>query len=222
MYWLVVSLDPLIVLYHDGYVRIGNSEYSETDFSDTTAHLTTHTGLGAESKATMAEFEDALNQLYNQQQSAKNTRISLPDGMTPMTHVRSQFKHALAEMVVAFKGESFEKPDGDLLSADNGFNFYCADYILDNDLDAWFIEPQNGCGLDEDYYFRLEMHASLFNGMVDTLTEIIDKQEHGQPVLPLQQSGNWEIIYADGYVYEYRGYERSKNKASCNTEKTKK
>ena len=72
-------------------------------------------------------------------------------------------------------------------------------------------------GLDEDYYFRLEMHASLFNGMVDVLEELSQKQEAGKPVLPLQRLGNWEVIYADGEVYQYEGYERSKNKASCTT-----
>ena len=85
-----------------------------------------------------------------------------------------------------------------------------------------FIFTQNGCGLDEDYYFRLEMHASLFNGMVDILEESGRKQETGgdngqqqQPLLPLESSGNWEIIYADGQVYYYDGYERSTTKDGC-------
>jgi hypothetical protein len=61
------------------------------------------------------------------------------------------------------------------------------------------------------------MHGSLFNGMVDVLEEIGQKQEAGVPVMPLEKSGNWEVIYADGLVYQYDGYERSKNKASCTT-----
>jgi hypothetical protein len=60
MYWFVASLDPLIVLYHDGYVRIGNGVYTEKNFSDTTSHLTSHTSLGAENKANFAQFEQAL------------------------------------------------------------------------------------------------------------------------------------------------------------------
>jgi len=42
-YWFVASLDPLVVLYHDGYVRVGNGVYSEASFKDTTSHLTSHT-----------------------------------------------------------------------------------------------------------------------------------------------------------------------------------
>ncbi|KAG7372599.1 tubulin-tyrosine ligase family protein [Nitzschia inconspicua] len=220
MFWLVASLDPLIILYHDGYVRIGNSEYSEEDFSDTTAHLTTHTGLGTEGKATMMEFEQALDDLYSRMgnNDNNNKRPHLAAG-TPIAHVRNQFKHALGEMTEVFLKESFNKPDFLEITSENGFNFYCADYILDNDMDVFFIEPQNGCGLDEDYYFRLEMHGSLFNGMVDILEEVGRKQEAGLPVMPLEKSGNWEVIYADGLVYQYDGYKRSKNKASCSTTK---
>lgn len=236
MYWLVASLDPLIVLYHDGYVRVGNSLYNEQDFTDTTSHLTTHTGLGTESKATFRDLQDAVDAVYyrrnvngsdtddgrerggggnNRRGAGPGSKAKpLPAG-SPIDHVRNQFKHALGEMVDVFKDVSFAKPDFDALTAENGFNFYCADFILDNDLDVWFLEPQNGCGLDEDYYFRLQMHASLFNGMVDVLEEIWKKQEAGVALLPLENLGNWEIIYADGTVFHYEGYERRKDKAGC-------
>jgi len=243
MYWFVASLDPLVILYHDGYVRVGNAAYSESTFEDTTSHLTSHTGLGAEVKATFAEFEEALhNHHYHNTNSNNNsnskpkhkgrfpttaakTKTSFPKGVdTPVEHVRNQFKHALGEMIEIMKDESFVVPDYDQkhpeLSSENAFQFYCADFILDNDLDVWFIEPQNGCGLDEDYYFRLEMHASLFNGMVDVLEEVGRKQEQNLPLLPLEKSGNWELIYADGQLYNYDGYERSKSKEGCKVQTT--
>jgi len=218
MYWFVASLDPLIVLYHDGYVRVGNSKYSEKSFEDTTSHLTTHTGLGAETKATFAEFEEVLNQQHAI--NLKRDFKAQQNTFTPVEHVRNQFKHALGEMIEIMKDESFALPDYQSrdpnMTSENGFQFYCADFILDKDLDAWFIEPQGGCGLDEDYYFRLEMHASVFNGMVDVLEEVGSKQENNQALLPFEKSGNWEVIYADGQVYKYDGYKRSSNKDGCN------
>jgi hypothetical protein len=33
MYWMVASVDPLIVLYHDGFVRVRDAAYNGTDFS---------------------------------------------------------------------------------------------------------------------------------------------------------------------------------------------
>ena len=268
-------------LYHDGYVRIGNGVYDESNFTDTTKHLTSHTGLGAEIKANFAQFEQVLNEKYDdasstfqhqtkqsssssstsrsrrrhlgggeglhhrrdaefqQKNNRKNTseekkKIVFPNGNTPVEHVRNQFKHSLGELIEIMKHESFtiKKPsdyiptddeeeddnsddEEETITSENSYMFYCADFIIDNDFDAWFIEPQNGCGLDEDYYFRLEMHASLFNGMVDILEEVGYKQEHGIPLLPLNKSGNWEVIYADGKVFYYDGYKRSNNKDSC-------
>jgi len=233
MYWFVASLDPLVVLYHDGYVRVGNAAYSETSFADTTSHLTSHTGLGAETKANFRQFEEVLNKHHernhrhhrghhHKKQPKQQQQQQFPNGNTPVEHVRNQFKHSLGEMIEIMKDESFAVPNFEDnepdISTENSFQFYCADFILDNDLDVWFIEPQNGCGLDEDYYFRLEMHASLFNGMVDILEEVGQKQEHQESLLPLEKSGNWEIVYADGQVYYYDGYERSTNKEGCNVQ----
>jgi hypothetical protein len=134
----------------------------------------------------------------------------------PIQHVRNQFKHSLSELVAAFKDLSFSP--GDALTAENGLGFYGADFALDKDLDVWLIEPQKGCGLDEDYHFRVEMHDQLFSGMVGMIEDVWQKQEAGEPiVLPLENSGKWEVIYADGWRYTYSGYERSKNKKQCGT-----
>lgn len=212
MFWFVASLDPLIVMYQDGYVRIGNSEYTEEDFDNTVGHLTTHTGLGEEGKATYSQFVEHIQQHY---ESSPHLRKMIRD---PVQHVRNQFKDSLAEFVEAFRDVSFEAGLREL-SAENGFGFYGADFILDNDLDVWLIEPQKGCGMDEDYDFRVTMHDRLFRGMVDTLEEVWQKQEAGEQLLPLENTGDWEIIYAHGWKYKYQGYQRSKKKNGCQLSK---
>ena len=207
MFWLVASIDPLIVLYQDGYARIGNGVYTEDDFDNTVSHLTTHTGLGEEGKADFDEFSKLIMQHYRSSPELAHIR-------DPVQHVKNQFKDSLAEFVKAFKDISFY-PDKKKLGSENAFGFYGADFILDNDLDVWLIEPQKGCGMDEDYDFRVDMHNRLMRGMVDTLEEIWIKQEEGNPVLPLENTGDWEVIYADGWAYSYNGYKRSKDKKGC-------
>jgi hypothetical protein len=125
MYWIVASLDPLIILYHDGYVRIGNSDYSEEDFTDTRAHLTTHTFLGAEGKATFDEFAEMLDNFWERKRSRSgrgNNPYPWP-AKTPVEHVRNQFKDALAEMVEVYRKEAFDAPDGERYTGENGFSF---------------------------------------------------------------------------------------------------
>jgi len=259
VFWLVASLDPLVVLYHDGYVRIGNSDYSETDFSDTRKHLTTRTKLGPEGKATWNEFAQALEDSHSSSSQPPNTSKIFSSGSngggsaagtvaaTPVEHVRNQMKEALGEMIERFRDVSFVT-NFEELPTENSYSFYCADFILDNDLDVWFLEPQFGCGLDEDYYFRLEMHASMFNGMVGVLEEIWTKEQEplsedsessSSSLLPLQHQGNWEVIYlgdntpesgddddgskedalGGGKAFRYPGYTRSREKTGCDTTK---
>eukprot|EP00545_Synedropsis_sp_CCMP1620_P002817 CAMPEP_0119015538 /NCGR_PEP_ID=MMETSP1176-20130426/11201_1 /TAXON_ID=265551 /ORGANISM="Synedropsis recta cf, Strain CCMP1620" /LENGTH=481 /DNA_ID=CAMNT_0006968843 /DNA_START=43 /DNA_END=1485 /DNA_ORIENTATION=+ len=203
MFWIVASIDPLLVLYHDGYVRVGNAVYDESDFSNTRNHLTTHTRLAEEGKGTWDEFEQHVRQ-HNR---AANLGIS-----DPVAHVRNQFKEAIGETVAAFKDTSFTTKK---MVEQNGIAFYGADFILDQDLDVFFLEPQMGCGLDEDYNFRIQMHDQMFRTMVDVLDEVLVKQEQGENLLPLKNPGFWQVVYADGWVYKYDGYERSKQKRDC-------
>eukprot|EP00542_Grammatophora_oceanica_P015789 CAMPEP_0194032770 /NCGR_PEP_ID=MMETSP0009_2-20130614/5640_1 /TAXON_ID=210454 /ORGANISM="Grammatophora oceanica, Strain CCMP 410" /LENGTH=506 /DNA_ID=CAMNT_0038673307 /DNA_START=63 /DNA_END=1583 /DNA_ORIENTATION=+ len=219
MFWLVASLDPLIVMYHDGYVRIGNGKYDESDFSDTRQHLTTHTKLAEEGKATFKEFEEHVKELAK----TEGLTSSLPTD--PVSHVRNQFKEAIGETVAAFKEKSFNVNKH---NTENGIGFYGADFVLDKDLDVWFLEPQSGCGMDEDYMFRVEMHDQMYTTMVDIVSEIWDKQDaqkagvadqKQEPLLPLKKPGFWEYVFVDDWVYKYEGYERSKNKEGCTNTK---
>ena len=203
MFWIVASIDPLLVLYHDGYVRVGNAVYDESDFSDTRKHLTTHTRLAEEGKATFDEFEQHVRQ-HN-----RDAGLGISD---PVSHVRNQFKEAIGETIAAFKETSFTTKR---MVEENGIGFFGADFILDQDLDVYFLEPQTGCGLDEDYNFRIQMHDQMFTTMVDVLGEVLEKQEKGENLLPLNKPGKWEVVYADGWVYKFDGYQRSKQKKDC-------
>jgi hypothetical protein len=229
MFWLIASVDPLLVLYHDGYVRIGNAVYDETDFSNTRNHLTTHTFLAEEGKATFEQFKGHLRE-HN-----RAAGLGISD---PVSHVRNQFKEAIGTTAAVFKDTSFNsKKMSKLLGCShnihwliprkahayfsyvvdtqNGIGFYGADFILDQDLDVYFLEPQMGCGMDEDWNFRVEMHDQMFRTMVDVLDEIIGKQEKGENLLPLKSIGKWQVVYADGWIFKYEGYKRSNHKKDC-------
>lgn len=103
-YWAVASIDPLIVLYHDGYVRVGNAVYNKTEFGGPrTQHLTTHTFLSEEEKGTIEELQERVRYHYQQNRRKLKKRIKID----PFEHVRNQFKEALARTVAAFRDASF-------------------------------------------------------------------------------------------------------------------
>lgn len=235
MYWFVASLDPLIVFYIDGYARIGNAKYKENDFNNTRDHLTTHTFLGEEGKGSFSELADMVMERYN---ASPELQKRIKD---PVAHIKGQYKEAIARLVDAFKGQTFKT--GKPLAAEDAFEIYGGDFVIDNDLDVWLIEPQDDCGMDgkctacnrtmtllcsrfnsfthssrsptEDHYFRLEMHHNMYYGMATILEEIWDKQEKGLPILPVKNTGLWEVVYADGWIFEYEGYKRSAIKMKC-------
>merc|ERR1719296_255307 len=123
-----------------------------------------------------------------------------------MIHITKQVKQALGQMAAAFRDTAFHARH--IGRAENGFGFYGADFILDEDLDVWFIEPQNGCGLDEDWQFRIEMHNGLFGDMINVVEEVAERQEAGLALDNLQRLGGYEVVYNDGWVFEYEGYTR--------------
>jgi hypothetical protein len=103
-YWAVASVDPLIVLYHDGYVRVGNGVYNETEFGGPrTQHLTTHTYLSDEEKGTIEELQERIRYHYQQNSRRLKHRIKID----PFEHVRNQFKEALSQMVAACRDVTF-------------------------------------------------------------------------------------------------------------------
>lgn len=208
MFWMVASVDPPIVLYHDGFARIGNSDYHEDNFEDTVSHLTSHTGLGEELKAPIEQFRALVREHHRSTPKLWHIR-------DPVQHVKNQIKDSLGEFIEAFVDKSFSHPGEKALSSENTFGFYGADFIFDADLDVWFIEPQKGIGMDEDYKFRVKLHDEVFSDCLDILEEVWQKQEAGEAVLPLKHTGGWEVIYGDGWRYKYDGYERAKNKAGC-------
>jgi hypothetical protein len=132
VYMSVVSVDPLVVLYHDGFIRVHAGQLYDANhlnFTSTADHLTnTHQtrktshggggGAGAgtpitreETMASFDEFEQALKQHvhYHQDQFAFPPHVQ----HDPLGHLRHQMKAALATAVasvrhVAFRGYTEE------------------------------------------------------------------------------------------------------------------
>jgi hypothetical protein len=217
-YWLVASVDPLIVLYHDGYARVAGALYNESDFESTAQHLTNHAFRGEVDQDVLA---DALWRRVWQHYNANKRRLSSKIlGGDPVVHVRNQLKEAISATAAAFKDVlTLRGPKNVTVTTENLFGFYGADFIIDEDLDVYYVEAQVTTGLGDGYDYRVELFRGLFRPMVKIVEEIAMKQETNAKgnILPIESLGDWEIVYAgDDWRYQYKGYERSKNKPGCN------
>ena len=51
--------------------------------------------------------------------------------------------------------------------------------------------------------------------MGNLVEEVAERQEKGLTLDNLEQLGGYELVYNDGWVYTYDGYERSQDKKGC-------
>lgn len=212
MYWLVASIDPLIVLFEDGYARVGASMYNESSWDTTGQHLTNHHFRGDDADVTYRHLWKRVRQHYEEHKSQFVSR-----GITdPVYHVRSQMKEAIARLVAATKFGILERAQ-ELRSEENQFSFYGCDFILDADLDIWFIEGQDSPAISDYAQYRVDMWQRLFPPMINMVEEIATKQAEDPTanLLPLKSQGGWEIVYAGDTMFRYHGYVRSTNKKGC-------
>jgi Tubulin-tyrosine ligase family len=121
-FFQVASLDPLIVLYMDGYVRIGNATHDE--------------------KASFAHFGEILKQHHGADTELQKRIVD------PITHVRNQCKESLSLLVDAFKNKTFQRGT---LTSEDAFELYSADYIVDNDLNIWLLVAHEDTDMDGTY-----------------------------------------------------------------------
>lgn len=218
-YWLVASVDPVIVLFHDGCARVGGAGYDETDFGNTTQHLTNHAFRAEDQSEVTPEFLwRRIREHYANNKRRLSRQLRIRD---PVKHVRNQMKESIGALVAAFRDVSFGA-DPHNVTVENLFGWYGADFIIDADLDVYFVEMQASPGFGESYDYRVDMFRSLFRPMVDVVEEIQLKQERDATanILPLKTLAGWEIVYAGDWQYQYKGYKRPKDKKSCEIKQT--
>ena len=181
-------------------------------------------------------------------------RLHVELGITdPISHIRNQLKESIGRFVEAFVGdksllESINRNVRTSVELENAFGFYGCDFIIDADLDVWFIEAQTSPAMGSYYQYRIDtwcvgvkyesflplcllqtnrslLHFPPFSfcrhrvlpPMFAMVDEIQQKQQRdpNANVLPLKTRGGWELVYAGGQGYRYKGYRRTTTKKSC-------
>ena len=133
----MASIDPTIVLFHDGYVRVGGAKYNESDFSSTSSHLTNHAFRTEDQGEVLPEFLYKRIREHYQQHKDRLSKV-IPPGIDPVAHVRNQMKDVVSTLVAAFKDDFFtlnKYPQIDnmtipTVTAENLFGVYGVDFII--------------------------------------------------------------------------------------------
>jgi len=225
VYFFVVTLDPLVVVYHDGYVQTSDGPYVEGSYESEDAQDVHLMDFGQfkhhNSKHSFDALEEALNSNKAHRRRPKILRSSSKNNIeiTPMQHVRNQMKEAVAQVVHALSPTAFSMENN---YDRDGWELFAADFVIDEDYDVWLMSAHDNIVLHEDVYSNLELGHDLYTGMIRILEEVWTKQEQQQgrapvPILPLEAPGRWELLYVSdvdrerNYMYNYAQYDRRKS-----------
>ena len=142
LYYLVASVDPLVVYYHDGALRVSLSEYNDKVFESTAHHLT-NLGNNEGENLTVA-FEDWEKEL-KAHVAADPSRFPPLVAADPLAHIRNQAKNAIAELVAASRHRAFQGPRGNRTPMENVFALLGADFIVDEGEFVTCFPPRLHC-----------------------------------------------------------------------------
>ena len=227
MFWAVASVDPPIVMYHDGYVRASAAKYNESDFSDSAHHLTNHQFRAKiENRVSDSDLWERIREHYDNEVKVKGNTDLQKRIQDPVQHVRKQMMESIGTLYAAFKDVFGIPPDpkGFSHGPENFFGVYGADFIIDNDLDVYFIESQASPGFGSmDYDYRIDIFRRIYRplpGIVETiaLAQQANASANILPLLTPSALGDYELVYAGDWIYKYKNYQRPSTKKRCAVE----
>ena len=167
---LIASVNPLIVYYHDGFLRVSLFEYDVTN-KEKGMHLT-NTAQAAEAKrkalreGLMNETEYDNLQMWNLTRFvsylAEVGKVESIDWLD--NYLRPQFQHAMQHLVRMTQHKFYP--------TSISYQLMGVDFMLDDDLNLWFIEANVGPELKE----KPKEKETLVTTMILDMFEIVHAQ----------------------------------------------
>jgi len=213
IYWLVVSINPLLVYYHDGHVRVSLTEYDPNDFSE--QNLKSHLTNVAQTLASRGDSNekvdehdvldlairsfDDLDGILREHMASQPHESSHFDARMladPLSHIRERMKDVLQTTVAAFR-ETVFSPEG--CPADNCYALYGADFMIDEDLNVWLTEVNDIPDMSTTAKAKRKVFDVFAPQIFNMIDEVRDKQlSNGtatSQILPLMSAITWELSY---------------------------
>lgn len=186
IYWLIASLDPLLVLmYPTGTVRLTSQAYKLDDFTNPLIHIT-----NIYQQKRHADYDP--NTVLKWDFERLQAYLSREKGAAPdflYTTLASRLRQILACVVRASLEELRETP-----TAAHYFGLYGADVILDEQLTPWLTEIQRGPGLSYDDAVKDRVIPPMLTGAVSMALELLARRRQGLPAVPSSTYGyEWVI-----------------------------
>jgi len=181
VHWLVLSLDPLTVLYHDGYVEFMYSAEYENEFL--ALPITDKDGRAAVKRVwrgSWSAFEHCINithaNLVSISQQTGNSRPNSPElaaariRLDPASHVKNQMKQALVLMAKGLHTNANQSTkSGSPPPAYSSFALFCALFEIDQNLNVFFKDSYPSDLRGEEYSDIVNLHDDIYGSAFQLL-----------------------------------------------------
>jgi len=199
-YWVIASVEPFIVLYRDGTVRLTTRNYKPDEWDDPLIHITNtkqqkkadpnYATTEKQRKWTVHQLADYLKQ---ENKISEDSEIWL-DGLREMLKERIAVS-ALAAHPQLLKLKKRRGWDG-------RFELFGMDVILDDNLQPWLTELQDGPGLSMDPGIKQHVILNMIKELVNVVLEIDQSLRYGKNLsYPLRSLGEWHQIDLKKYQH---------------------
>ena len=198
-YMFIASMDPLVILYHDGFVKISLVEY-EAESSDLASHLT-NTKIAEKSlknknitsEETKALLEDQSWSFEHFESHMLNQNLISENWMdnTLRKHIKKVMFH-LVRM-------NLDK----LLRHPRVFELFGLDFLIDTDLNIWYIETNLTPSIGSTSEEKKKVNTKLVTDIIDLEYSLL----YGADFDSLLENTNFEWVF-DGRkvgVQRYHG-----------------
>jgi hypothetical protein len=190
VYWLVASLDPLLVLmYREGTVRLNTKPFSLDDFENTLIHVT-----NVFQQKSHPEYDPSAVLKWSfldwERYLIENLKLAPPNYVE--TVLKPQLKRMISFVVDASAGSLSQCPAQGLC-----FALFGSDIIFDDTLHPWMTEVQKGPGLSFDDPIKRNVIPPMLNEAVAIMLEIRRRKREGLGFATLDAVRNFEWVIRD-------------------------
>lgn len=192
VYFLIASVDPVRVYYHDGTTRSSLETFDASDLKTMGQHLTNVAVQKQDKELYEAHKEDLRQSFYALE---RVLRDEFPGHPSPIEDIRAQMRHALATVFLSAK-EKLVRSE----YSDRAFSLMGADFIIDSKLQVWLLEIQEGPVRSTNTPVTEELWMDMTSEQLDILIEIEDiVDQNGPEAVPRELSSvrKFQLIVDD-------------------------
>ena len=155
MYWFVLSLDPLLVLYHDGYIHVPYRPDDEYEFIITTINDNKRTNY-SDPNTWRGSFVSLEQQLQRGASAAGHSE-------NPTNHVRNQMKQILSRVAHKFADHSTTyNANGHHTERPRSYALFAAEFEIDESFRVFLTDLHDDLVASEDHQYTVDLHDAMY------------------------------------------------------------